>query len=160
MLHGIPHSIFVLAYSACGMTVVLVDLDFRRRGGGSCARLGAASRVVLSASASGRRPYAGLRVSLMGELWWHGGQRGDVSSEQGFTASVMAPQHWGWPHSAGDGRTGVEMAKGTCSTDPASRCRPNHAPGQRSYTLRGCSHGLSMGSMWRKDERRRHNALE
>jgi hypothetical protein len=95
MLHGIPHSIFVLAYGACGVTVVLVDLSFRRRGGGSCARLRAASRVVLSASASGRRLYAGLRVSLTGELWWHVGRRGDVPSEQGFTAPGMAPQHRG-----------------------------------------------------------------
>jgi hypothetical protein len=160
VLHGISHSTVVLAYSARDVMVVLANRNSHRRHGGSCACMGTVSRVVLPMSASGHHPCAGSRVWLMGELWLHRSWRGDVPSEQGFTAPGMAPQCWGWPHIAEDGRTGEEMAERTCFAYLASWRHPSHAPGQQSYTLPGCPHAFSRGSAWGKAGSRRHNALE
>jgi hypothetical protein len=47
-----------MAYNVVELTTVLANLASGRRRGGSCARLGAASRVVVSESSLDRRPYA------------------------------------------------------------------------------------------------------
>jgi hypothetical protein len=59
---GLLYKVVVPACSACDLKVVLMNLGPCTRRGDSCACLEAASRVVLPALASGRRPYTDSRV--------------------------------------------------------------------------------------------------
>jgi hypothetical protein len=143
VLHDVLHSIVVPTYNAYGVTVVPANLGFRRRRGSSCTRLGTASRVV--------------RVWSSSIHWFEGLAKGRALVAQG--TAWRCPVRRGL-HSAEDHRTGPEVTEGTRSANPVSRHRPDQAPGQQSYALRGCPHALSRGTTWGKDGTRCHSALE
>jgi hypothetical protein len=95
-----------VAHSVVELTVVLVNLASGGCRGGSCARPGAASRVVELELLLGRRPYADSRARLTKDRRPHSGERDDVPSTWVPIVLRMTLQCLGWRHSGGDGRTG------------------------------------------------------
>jgi hypothetical protein len=89
-----------------------------------------------------------------GSAWALRGRSGGVPSEQGSSRQNRAPHRRVWLYSDG------EVKEKMRSAHPASPCRPGGALSRRSYTARGCSHTLSRGTMWGKDESRWHNTGE
>jgi hypothetical protein len=69
-----------MAYSVVELTTVLANLASGKRHGGSCARPGAASRVVALESSFGRRPYADSRAWLTEDRRLHNSGCDDVLS--------------------------------------------------------------------------------
>jgi hypothetical protein len=111
-----------MAHSAVELTVVMANLAFGGRRGGSCARPGADSRVAVLELWFGRRPYAGSRARLTEDRRPHNGRRGDVPSTWVPTVLGMTLQCLGWRHSGE-----------TCSAGLTSRRHPKPAWGKWSY---------------------------
>jgi hypothetical protein len=91
----------------------------------------------------GRCPYADSRVRLTGSHRVHSIERGGVSSSRIPTTSGMVLQWPGWSHNGGDGRTGPEVTRETCSAGLMSRRCPAWAWGRRPYPFRGFRRPLS-----------------
>jgi hypothetical protein len=113
-----------MAYSVMELTTVLVNLASSRRRGGSCARPGAASRVVALELLFDRRLYANLRAWLTEDRRLRSGGRGDVLSTWVPTVRGMALQCPGCRHSGGDGCIGPEVMEKMRSIGLVSRRRP------------------------------------
>jgi hypothetical protein len=77
------------------------------RRGESCARPGAALRVVTLELLFGFHLYAGSRAWLTEGRRPHSGERGDVPSIWVPIVLGMMMQCLGWRHSGRDGRTGL-----------------------------------------------------
>jgi hypothetical protein len=122
------YSVAVLAHDTCDLMVVLENLGPCTRRGGSCACLGAVSRVVVSVLMPGRCSYTSSRVRLTGDLELYSGRRGGVLSARALTVLGMASQCPGWWHSTRDGHTGPEVAQEMCPASLTSRRHPGRAP--------------------------------
>jgi hypothetical protein len=109
-----------MVYSVGELTVVLTNLASGGRHGGSCARPGAASRVIALGLLFGRCPYADSRARLTEDRRPHNSGRGDVLSTWVPTVLGMTLQRRGWPHEG-------EVTWKTCPTDLMSRRRPGQA---------------------------------
>jgi hypothetical protein len=113
-----------MAYNVVELISVLANLAFGRHRDGSCARLGATSRVVASGLLFDRRPYVNSRAWLTEDRRLHSGGRGDVLSTWVSTLLGMTLQCPGWRHSGGDGRAGSEVIEKTRPADLTSRLHP------------------------------------
>jgi hypothetical protein len=160
VLHGFWCSIPVPACSTCDLIVVLADPGSCVCRGSSRACLEVASRVVLSALASGCCSYTDSRILPTGEFWLHRGQRGGVPSKQVPTVSRVASQRPGWRHRARDGCIGSKVMEGMCSAHPVSRHRPRRSPGRQPYASRWCRRTPSRVAAWKKDGVGWHSVVE
>jgi hypothetical protein len=149
-----------MVHSAGDLTTALANLAPGGRRGGSCARPGAASRVVAPESLFEHRPYTNSRAWLMGDQKLHSGKRGDVPSAWVPTVPGTTLQCPGWWHSGRDGRTVPEVTEKTRSASFTSRRRPGRARSWWPYPFRGCHRPLSRGAMWRRYGSGRHSVTE
>jgi hypothetical protein len=130
-----------MAHTAGDSMAVLANLVPGRHRGSSCVCPGAASRVIVPESLSGRRPFTNSRAWLMGDQKLHNGRRGDVPSAWVPTILGMTLQCRKWWHNGEDGCTGSEGTNVMEEMRPAgltSWRRPGRARSRWSYPFRGC----------------------
>jgi hypothetical protein len=136
-----------MVYIVMDLTAVMENLASGRRRGGSCARPGAASRVVALESSFDRCPYANSRAWLTEDWRLDNGGRGDVMSTWVPTVLGMTLQCLGWWHNGRDGHTGPEVIQKTRPASLTSRCHPRWVRIRWPYPFRGCRRPLSRGDM-------------